>query len=213
MAKAAETIRPQEQGAIARERLLTSALGLFTVKGYAATTVREIVAAAGVSKPALYYYFGNKEGIYLEMMKEAFARLDELLAASLEEDETASRKILRLFDRAYRLFMENIKTARVMYAIYYGPPQGAPFFDFEAYHFKFQETIQRLVREGIRKGEFRKGSPEDMALAVIGALNVALEIHLGHPDQQLGNEGLARVLNTIFQGLSAEKAKGKRGAA
>ncbi len=192
-----------------RRRLLEGAAELFTRKGYAATTVREIVAAARVTKPALYYYFGNKEGIYLELMKEAFAKLDELLAASLEDGETPSRKLLRLCDRAYSLFMENIKAARVMYAIYYGPPQGAPFFDFEAYHYKFQEAIQRLVREGIRKGEFRKGNCEEMAWAIIGALNVALEIHLGHPDQQLGHKGLARVLKIIFQGISAEKGKGK----
>src|SRR5512135_2592698 len=72
MAEAIKTIRQQEQGAIARERLLKAALGLFTVKGYAAATVREIVAAAGVSKPALYYYFSNKEGIYLALMHDTY---------------------------------------------------------------------------------------------------------------------------------------------
>ncbi len=192
-----------------RRRLLDGAAELFARKGYAGTTVREIVAAGQVTKPVLYYYFGNKEGIYLELMREAFTRLDELLAASQEDEESASRKILRLFDRVYTLFTENIKAARVMYAIYYGPPQGAPFFDFEAYHFKFQQTIQRLVREGIRRGEFRKADPGEMAWAIIGALNVALEVHLGHPDQQLGQEGLARVLRVIFQGISAEKGKRK----
>ena len=57
----------QENSAV-RERLLREALRLFTERGYAATTVREIVAAAGVTKPVLYYYFGSKEGLYLEIM-------------------------------------------------------------------------------------------------------------------------------------------------
>jgi TetR/AcrR family transcriptional regulator len=202
------TGREAEDGSV-RRRLLDGAADLFARKGYAGTTVREIVAAARVTKPALYYYFGNKEGIYLELMKEAYTELDELLIASVEEEETASRKLLRLCDRAYTLFMENIKTARIMYAIYYGPPQGAPFFDFDAYHYKFQETVQRLIREGMRDGEFRKGDCEEMSWAVIGALNVALEIHLGHPDQQLGRDGLSRVLKIIFQGIAAEKGKRK----
>ncbi len=64
-----------------RQRLLEGAAELFTQKGYAATTVREIVAAAGVTKPVLYYYFRNKEGIYLELMRGAFARMDDLLQA------------------------------------------------------------------------------------------------------------------------------------
>ncbi len=74
---------------------------------------------------------------------------------------------------------------------------------------KFQEAVRRLIEEGIRKGEFRKGNPDDMTWAVIGAINVAMEVHLGHPELQLGREGLARVLKIIFQGISAEKGRRK----
>ena len=41
----------------ARERLLETATDIFAKKGYAGTSVREIVNRAGVSKPVLYYYF------------------------------------------------------------------------------------------------------------------------------------------------------------
>jgi TetR/AcrR family transcriptional regulator len=192
-----------------RQRLLASATDLFTRKGYAATTVREIVGAAGVTKPVLYYYFRNKEGIYLELMREAFSRLDELIAGTAGDRGSATQKLLRLCDRTYTLFMENVKVARVMYSIYYGPHQGAPFFDFDAYHLKFQEAVRGLIHEGIRNGEFRKGNPEDMTWAILGAINVAMEVHLGHPELQLGREGLARILKIIFQGISAEKGRRK----
>jgi len=192
-----------------RNRLLAAATDLFTQQGYAATTVREIVGAAGVTKPVLYYYFRNKEGIYLELMGEAFARVDGLIAGIAGDQGSAAQRLLRLCDRAYTLFTEKVKVVRVMYAIYYGPHQGAPFFDFDAYHHKFLEGVRRLIEEGIREGEFRKGNPDDMAWAVIGAINVAMEIHLGHPELQLGREGLARVLKLIFQGISAEKGRRK----
>ena len=191
-----------------RQRLLEGAAELFTRKGYAATTVREIVAAAGVTKPVLYYYFRNKEGIYLELMQEAFAKMDDLVAISLEEQGSPIQKLLSLCDRAYSLFMENIKAVRVMYAIYYGPHQGAPFFDFDAYHLKFLEAIRRLIEEGIRKGEFRKGNAEDMTWLILGAINVVMEAHLGHPEMGIGREGLARVLNLIFRGISKSKRRG-----
>ena len=45
---------------------LSAARELFARKGYSGTSVREIVAAADVTKPVLYYYFRNKEGLYLE---------------------------------------------------------------------------------------------------------------------------------------------------
>jgi TetR/AcrR family transcriptional regulator len=192
-----------------RQRLLAAATDLFTRKGYAATTVREIVGAVGVTKPVLYYYFRNKEGIYLELMREAFSRLDELIAGSVGDRGSATQKLLRLCDRTYTLFMENVKVARVMYSIYYGPHQGAPFFDFDAYHLKFQEAVRGLIQEGIRNGEFRKENPEDMTWAVLGAINVAMEVHLGHIELELGREGLARVLRLIFQGISTEKGRRK----
>ncbi len=195
-----------------RRKLLAGASEMFTRKGYAATTVREIVAAAGVTKPVLYYYFHNKEGIYLELMRETFAKADGLLASALEERGTASEKLLRFFDQAFSLFLENVQAVRVMYAIYYGPHQGAPFFDFESYHLRIRQTIHRLVEEGIRQGEFRRGKVEDMTWAILGALNVAIEVHLGHPEVSLGCQDLARVLKVILQGIWAgkETEKGAR---
>ena len=188
-----------------RRKLLAGAAELFANKGYAATTVREIVASAGVTKPVLYYYFRNKEGIYLELMRETFGKADGLLASTLKERGTAAQKLMHFFDQAFSLFLENIQGVRVMYAIYYGPHQGAPFFDFDAYHFRIQQTIHRLVEEGIRKGEFRRGNAEEMTWAILGALNVAVEVHLGHPDMSLGRRGLSRILNVIFQGIWAKK--------
>ncbi len=191
----------------ARQRLLSCATGLFTRKGYTAATVREIVAAAGVTKPVLYYYFHNKEGIYLELIRDAFAKFDALLDASRGERGSATERLLHLSDQAFSLFMENIEMAKLMYSIYYGPPQGAPFFDFDTYHMKFQDTIRRLVKEGIRKKEFHKGNTENMMWAILGAVNVAMEVQLCHPDMGIERKRLAGILKLIFQGISAQRSR------
>ncbi len=195
--------KPESVNGSVRQRLLDGAINLFNQKGYAGTTVREIVEAAKVTKPVLYYYFRNKEGIYLELMKETFAKFQEILMISQEEKGGAWEKLHRFCDRTYALFLEEIRVVRIMYAIYYGPHQGAPFFDFEIYHCKFQEAVRRLVEEGIERGEFREGNTDDMALAIIGAINVVMEMELGHPEFRLGAEGLGRVLDIIFRGLCA----------
>jgi TetR/AcrR family transcriptional regulator len=202
--------KPRSSMGSVRQRLLDGAIELFNQKGYAGTTVREIVETANVSKPALYYYFRNKEGIYLELMRETFGKFERLLMISQEEKGSAREKLLRFADRSFSLFREDIMNVRIMYAIYYGPHQGAPFFDFEAYHVKFQEAARGLVEEGVRNGEFRRGNIGDMTWAIIGAINVAMEVELGHPEMEaikLGREGLARVLNLIFQGLGNEKKR------
>lgn len=196
-----------------RERLLKSAIELFNRRGYAAATVREIVAAAGVSKPVLYYYFRSKEGIYLDLMREGFSRFDSLLDAARGGTGGAGERIRHLCGGSFDLFLQHIEVARLMYAIYYGPPQGAPFFDFDAYHMKFQDAVRRLVEEGIRSGEFRKGNAGDMTWAIIGAVNVAMEMQLCHPELGMDMEGLGRVLDIIFAGIAPEERPARRGSA
>jgi AcrR family transcriptional regulator len=190
-----------------RQRLLSCATQLFTRKGYTATTVREIVAAAKVTKPVLYYYFRNKEGIYIELIRGAFAKFDALLDASRTQRGSATERLLHLSDQVFSLFMEYIEVARLMYSIYYGPPQGAPFFDFDTYHTKLHDAIRRLVKEGIRKGEFHAGSANDMMWALLGAVNVAVEVRLCHPEIGMERKRLVRILRLILQGISSQRAR------
>ncbi len=202
---------PAKTDHVIRERLLACAIQLFTRKGYTATTVREIVTAAGVTKPVLYYYFRHKEGIYLELIRGAFAELDRLLDGYRHWHGSPKERLLLLADQVYELFMKNIEVARLMYSIYYGPPQGAPFFDFDSYHLKFQTAIKDLVMEAIRKKEFRRADPEDMTWAIVGVVNVALEVRLCHPEISLDRKRLEKMLKLIFQGIAPRKEKAKGG--
>lgn len=194
----------------ARQRLLAAATDLFAQKGYAATTVREIVAAAKVTKPVLYYYFRNKEGIYLSLMRETYGKLDNFLDTFLAEGGTATQKLFRFCDAVFSLFVENLRAVRVMYSIYYGPPQGAPFFDFDAYHLKFQDALRRLVEEGVRKKELRNAPIEDMVWALLGAISVTIEVQLIHPEMAIGREGLSRLMNLILEGIGKVEKMEKR---
>lgn len=187
----------------ARQRLLASATEIFTRKGYAAATVREIVTGAGVTAPVLYYYFGNKEGLFLALMKDAWEQFEAVIAAALGEGGSARARIVRLCDRVFSLFRERIGTARVMYSIYYGPREGSPRFDCDAYHDRFREVISELLDEGVRGQEFRPRNRDDAMWALVGALNIAMEVELCHPELAFGSEGLTRVLDTIFRGVGS----------
>jgi TetR/AcrR family transcriptional repressor of nem operon len=52
-----------EQGRITRERILQAAAQLIAVKGAAATSVDDVLAATRASKSQLYHYFGDKHGL------------------------------------------------------------------------------------------------------------------------------------------------------
>jgi TetR/AcrR family transcriptional regulator len=192
-----------------RRLVLKCAGELFNRKGYAGTTVREIVNAAGVSKPVLYYYFGNKEGVFLELVRSPFEKLRALLLGFEGGEGMVSERLLTLFDRLFVLFCENIEAARLMHSTYYGPTQGAPFFDFESYHMAVIKSLRGLIREGIENGEWCVDNIEDAGWAILGALSVAIEVQLSHPERAIGREGLSRILKIIFKGMSVMPEKEK----
>ncbi len=202
MAEAAKTIRQQEQGALARERLLTAALGLFTIKGYAATTVREIVAAAGVSKPALYYYFGNKEGIYLSLMHDTYDIFKELTSHLTAFRGSTRERIIHFCTGVFDGFLVHIDVVRIIYSIYFGPPQGAPPFPYEKFFDEMHEIIRGMVRDGIANGELRKVNESDTAWAIISGLNSAMEEQLCGNLPRIDRDGLVRIIDLIFNGIS-----------
>lgn len=192
-----------------RTRLLEAAGELFARKGYAATTVREIVERAGVTKPVLYYHFGNKEGIYLALMREAFGIFNATLDGVLAEGGSSRQRIERLFASVFDLMLAHLDVLRVIHAIYYGPPQGAPFFDFDAYHQALVDRLRALVEEGMRSGELRLADPGEVTWAVIGALSVAEGIVLGHQEIGFGPEQFRRVLAVVFEGVLDPRARAK----
>lgn len=194
---------PDELSVPARERIQAAALQLFTQRGYAATSVREIVKAAGVTKPILYYYFGSKESLYLEILNKVLRDFEALLEGLHQDRGSARERILWLADEVYRMYCNNLEIARLVHAIYFGPPQGAPPFDFEVFNEKFNDAVLRVVQYGIEAGEFRRGDPQITAWAIIGAINAANEMEFSHKGPRMGREGLAKVLECVFSGIGS----------
>lgn len=194
-----------------RERLLESAAALFASKGYAATTVREIVERTGVTKPAMYYYFRSKEGIFLDLMRPPLEGFVGRIESAMNEKGSCRKRLSLLCMYAYDDFVRNLDLARILFSFYYGPPQGAPRIDIDAVHLRFQECVIRVLKDGIRSGEVRRGEPEDMMWIVAGAVNVAMELELVRPSQSIGRRGIERMLDVIFDGIAGNgtREKGK----
>jgi AcrR family transcriptional regulator len=88
-----------------RERILDIALDLFTRKGYAETSLREISAELGFSKAALYYHFASKQDILMALhmrMHDLTNDLLPVLQAGLDSDEIWSQLVDALIGLALR---------------------------------------------------------------------------------------------------------------
>jgi AcrR family transcriptional regulator len=87
-------------GEATRDRILRLADALFAEHGYARVSMRLVATASGVTKPALYYHFRNKDALFEECVLATQKHMGEMLreaaasAGSLEQRVTAVAQIL-----------------------------------------------------------------------------------------------------------------------
>jgi len=80
--------RPSE---VTRERIMKAAGRLFAERGYDGTSIRAIVAKARVNQAAINYHFDGKDGLYREVLRDAFRALTEDQVAHGQDTRAASR--------------------------------------------------------------------------------------------------------------------------
>ncbi|WP_409184883.1 TetR family transcriptional regulator [Amycolatopsis sp. VS8301801F10] len=88
-------------GAESKQRILDAARALFRERGYGGTTVRAVASEAGVDSAMVFYFFGNKQGLFaaaIEMSAQVPPALDEVFAGGLDG----------LGERIVRTLLENL---------------------------------------------------------------------------------------------------------
>jgi TetR/AcrR family transcriptional regulator len=201
-------VAPAEQDERTRARLLRAAVKVFDRKGYASASVREIVELAGVTKPALYYHFGSKEGTLVAILQEAAHELDRAVARALARPGTARERLTALCEDLHALYQEHVPVVRVAHAVFLGPSEGLPAFDCGVFDRSLQGALARIVQDGQASGEVRAADPADVALAVSGVLLSSAERQLHPAIPPVGLDGLRRVLALVFDGVLQPQEQG-----
>ena len=149
----------------------------FADKGLPGARIDEIAAATRTSKRMIYYYFGNKEGLYLAVLEDAYRRMRRIEASLHLEDlppEEALRKLVAFtFDHHQgnqdyiRLVMsENIQRGEYL-------AQSKIIQDLNV---SVIEAIRSLYDRGVAAGVFRAGlEPIDLhaSISALSFFNVS----------------------------------------
>ncbi|MEA2039147.1 MAG: TetR/AcrR family transcriptional regulator, partial [Thermodesulfobacteriota bacterium] len=180
---------------------LVAGTTIFAEKGYASTTVREIVARAGVSKPVLYYYFKNKEGIFLAIMDWAAEQQEAVLAEVFETSGTTLDRLTDLFQRVYQGVMENQDLFKIIHNLIFGPPQGAPKSDLEQYHRRMIKVLKAIYIEGLASDEVSNIDADEAAILVLSILDFCLHMDYLRPASR-DPKRPERLLRLAFKGLA-----------
>ena len=80
-----------------REEILKVALSVLSERGYRGASMRDIAVRSQASKETLYAWFGDKRGLFEELVSWQAERVDGALASSLELDAEEPPEVLRSF--------------------------------------------------------------------------------------------------------------------
>jgi AcrR family transcriptional regulator len=107
-------------GEVARH-IARAAARLFASRGYDATSVREIVEAAGVTKPTLYYHFGSKEGLAQALLTRPLSAMLERIEGLARDGPDPVAALRRMMEVQFDFCAEDPDRARFVYALFFGP--------------------------------------------------------------------------------------------
>lgn len=184
-------------------RILHAAVKLFAEKGYAATSTREIIAAAKVTQPMLYYYFGNKEGLCRAALDGFVTKLhDELRQMLAGPEPTDGRKFLaNVVWEHLRYLTEHEDFARLMHALFFGPEEESKVFDFSKCIDEGMGLLVDIVHRANRRGLIRRGREADFAVALRGQMFIVFVAAL-REHKPLHRRLAEQIVNDLLDGFS-----------
>jgi AcrR family transcriptional regulator len=164
-------------------RILNTARQLFMQRGYRAVSISDIVGAADITKPTLYYHFADKEELFVQMVLLVLQEMrDEMEQVVAPFHDTRSRLAAlarmiielphsdsRMIRQETREHLSRHQQARIGYA----------------FHEHMFEPLRQIMAQGLAAHELKGYSAAELAMLFLCFLE---GFHYQHESQNLGNQ-------------------------
>lgn len=168
------TAKRTRRGPYTRKQILDASLRLFSVRGFARTTVRDIARQAGITDAGIYYHFQSKRDLLEALVEERgiVAGLQQLerVSADLPLHET----LLWMARGAINIMDENRDFLRLIVMEGLGGDESA----LDQYHHLvdlWESALTAVLQRYAEKGELPREAPRTMARQVIYLILMAFQ--------------------------------------
>lgn len=187
-----------------KEKITEESIRLFEKKGFSETSIQEIVDALGVTKGTFYYYFSNKEELLMDIH---LSYIDGLLhhQESILNDSTKNCKE-KLFEIVY-LLIHTIQDQGPSARVFFREMRHLSKENLETIIPKrdnIRFNIERLLREGVERGEFRPDlKVEIVTFGILGITNWSYQWF--NPKGEVTDREVAEIfVKMILSGIELE---------
>lgn len=188
-----------------RQRIVLGARALIARGGLREAQMSSVASAAGLSTGALYKYFPSQTDLFIEVLREAVRHEIGIL----EQIERAPGPSAQRLRKAVESFVRRaLEGPHLAYAFIAEPADAR----VEAARLRarraFSEVYERIVREGIARGEFPEQDLDVTAACIFGAFTEALVGPIAARKVK-GQERLIGAIVTFCERAVAGKSEGR----
>jgi TetR/AcrR family transcriptional regulator len=198
------TDKPRHESA--KEAIRDAAAELFADKGFAATSTREICQRAGVTKPVLYYHFGNKGELYEELVLDTFNDYQKELRRATHHGRTPREKLVEVLAAIFGFMRRNGTLSRMALRMVFAPERESPAINYLELAQVGEKVLADVVRDAVRRGEI-KGQVGAVAGAIHGIAMACAQGFLLMGQPTLDRTLARNVIDLIMDGCATKSTE------
>lgn len=154
-----------------RENILNCAIHLFYSKGYDAVSVQEIVDAAGITKPTLYYYFKSKYGLLESLLQEKCTRINQQFQDAVKDSVDLPKTLYTAASFYFDLAAREKEFYFLMIALFYSARENEAHRAIQPYMTDQFEILRNMFECASDKLGNMHGRQEQFAIGFTGIIH------------------------------------------
>lgn len=170
------------------QMILNAAYKCISTKGYANVSLREIAKEAGVALSQLNYYYGNKEGLFMEVIKMMVKKYISEVERHLKKGQTAKEKTSSLIKFFKEMLANNPGLFRLLYDFTGLALWSSSFSEqLRSLFKKLSDIIEEHILNNTNVNQVLKGySSKSIARMILGAMfGTAIQVLLDPKEDNL----------------------------
>lgn len=164
-----ENDKKQDRYTRRKEEILTAARRVFASKGFRRTKVQDVSEFLGVGKGTLYRYFRSKKELFLSVFKAGTEDLMAVMHKHIKQISDPAERVKNAPRVYFQFFDNNRELIEIMMQVRSEFKEEYRKMHLEMYEI-YSANIERMLREGIRRGIYREDIDIDKTAEVIGSI-------------------------------------------
>lgn len=186
-----------------KHKILEAALLLFSQRGYEAVGVQELCDVVGITKPTLYYYFGNKLNVLREILLNNYSRFDKALREVAvyqphpgDYSQDVYPVLIRVIQSYFIFAINNPKFYSMVLGALCLPQAFETRQLTEEFNFRQYEIVEEMFGKMSEAHGNMKGREKRLAWSFIGIINTY--VLLGEADAKNAEQLVHDFMHGIF---------------